>query len=542
MTPRIDTFTLLILVGPLNLLIPLLAWIFLRHYERLTLGLWCTGCSLVTLGLMFSSLHGVAPGWLTREGAMLAQSAGVTSLVMALRLQLGMTAAFKSLAASALAFVLTYSLLATFGQVFLQQVLVLTYFAVLDAWIGGLAFRLSRHQHSKGAAIISLGMLIAFGGTGIRLYFILTGTTPPFDLQGSWNVVIGIFGILAAVTLCNLGYFAFAIERLNARLLAQARQYKFLTENMHDNVWILDVATLRFTYVSPTVFRMRGFTVDEIKASTIQELLLPQDRERISSLIQERIAEYRATDGSAALFYTDELEQPCKNGSTIWTEIVSQFVRNPESGTIELWGVTRDIGARKQYEMEITRLAFHDSLTNLPNRRSLFDRLERVIAESERSRKFVALLFIDLDNFKTVNDIYGHSAGDQLLIEAASRISACIREIDTVARVGGDEFVVLISGLEMDRQRAVEGTRRIAEKIRSRLLEPFAVETGSQHAARTLVEHQCSASIGVHLFVGRAEDVDRIVDKADTAMYAAKTGGRNAIAFSLADADGSTCS
>ena len=185
-------------------------------------------------------------------------------------------------------------------------------------------------------------------------------------------------------------------------------------------------------------------------------------------------------------------------------------------------GVFSDISQRKMAEEEIYSLAFYDTLTKLPNRRLLQDRFDLALAASERSGNFGVVLFLDLDKFKTLNDTLGHGYGDLLLIEVAERIKSCVREVDTVARMGGDEFVVLIDEVSADAEEASQKASHIAEKIRHALAQPYFLEEQEQHS---------SPSIGVCLYQGRAESVDSLLKHADMAMYQAKSSGRNTVCF-----------
>lgn len=185
---------------------------------------------------------------------------------------------------------------------------------------------------------------------------------------------------------------------------------------------------------------------------------------------------------------------------------------------------------RQQQQMQ--HMAFYDMLTLLPNRRLLHDRLGQTIAASNRSKRYAALMFLDLDNFKPLNDAHGHEVGDLLLIEAARRLKVCVREMDTVARLGGDEFVVLLSELGPRKEESAVQARIVAEKVRAALSEAYQLTLKQDGAQDTIVEHHCSASIGVTLFMdheGRPEDILKL---ADAAMYRAKELGRNRIQFS----------
>jgi diguanylate cyclase (GGDEF)-like protein/PAS domain S-box-containing protein len=190
-----------------------------------------------------------------------------------------------------------------------------------------------------------------------------------------------------------------------------------------------------------------------------------------------------------------------------------------------------DITARKQAEEEVRRLASHDTLTKLPNRRLLNDRLDQTLAASKRSGRYAALLFLDLDNFKPLNDKHGHAVGDLLLVEAAQRLKNCVRETDTVARVGGDEFVVLLSELDLDKTESTTQALNVAEKILTSLSESYRLAIRNEEKADVIVDHLCTTSIGAAVFNSQDESTDDIIRWADLAMYQAKKAGRNSIRF-----------
>ena len=189
-----------------------------------------------------------------------------------------------------------------------------------------------------------------------------------------------------------------------------------------------------------------------------------------------------------------------------------------------------DRDAAKWHE-QIHYLAFNDALTGLPNRRLLNDRLEHVQASSKRTNRYAALLFLDLDNFKPVNDEYGHDVGDLLLQEAAKRISNCVRQADTVARFGGDEFVVLLNELVINLEETTVQAGMVAEKIRTVLAEPYKLKVKTAKNQEKTIEHYCTSSIGVVLFLNHDGSASDIVKWADLAMYEAKTSGRNQIRY-----------
>lgn len=182
----------------------------------------------------------------------------------------------------------------------------------------------------------------------------------------------------------------------------------------------------------------------------------------------------------------------------------------------------RDITERKVAENKIEQLAFYDPLTSLPNRRLLHDRLQHALVASARHDSHGAILFIDLDNFKTLNDTQGHNIGDLLLTEVASRLQGCVRERDTVARVGGDEFVVILEELSADLSLAVAQTKAIGDKILAVIGQKYLLKN---------YEYYCSTSIGVSLFRNQEITEDELLKRADTAMYQAKSAGRNTMRF-----------
>ncbi|WP_373509230.1 EAL domain-containing protein [Thiocapsa sp.] len=184
--------------------------------------------------------------------------------------------------------------------------------------------------------------------------------------------------------------------------------------------------------------------------------------------------------------------------------------------------VNQDITQNKAAEEEIRRLAFYDPLTQLPNRRLLLEHLAHAQAKSARTLHEGALLFIDLDNFKTLNDTFGHDTGDLLLQQVAERLSACVREGDTVARLGGDEFVVMLEDLGTNAEQAGAQAERVGEKILTHLNPPYRIAEQSHHS---------TPSIGITLFCGHRESLEELLKRADLAMYQAKAAGRNTLCF-----------
>lgn len=176
-------------------------------------------------------------------------------------------------------------------------------------------------------------------------------------------------------------------------------------------------------------------------------------------------------------------------------------------------------------------MAFYDTLTQLPNRRLLNDRLDQAMATSKRSGKYAALMLLDLDHFKELNDKHGHNTGDLLLIEVGRRITCCLREMDTVARLGGDEFVLVLSELHPDETESAAQANVVAEKIHAILAEPYTLIIQQPGGVDVTIIHHCTASIGVTLFLNHEASLQDILKRADMAMYQAKEAGRSLIRF-----------
>lgn len=220
-----------------------------------------------------------------------------------------------------------------------------------------------------------------------------------------------------------------------------------------------------------------------------------------------------------------------KNGEIYPKWLTISAVRDAAGRVTHYVGTHADITERKLAEERVRQLAFYDPLTRLPNRRLFADRLAQAMALSRRRACHGALMFIDLDNFKPLNDRYGHALGDLLLVEVAERLQRGVREMDTVARLGGDEFVVLLCELDAGFVASKRYAAQVAANLLAALSAPCLLRAEPAGGAATVVEHQCSASIGVTLFADHRSRAEDIVARADRTMYRAKEAGRNAIRF-----------
>ncbi|HQT26512.1 MAG TPA: diguanylate cyclase, partial [Burkholderiales bacterium] len=220
--------------------------------------------------------------------------------------------------------------------------------------------------------------------------------------------------------------------------------------------------------------------------------------------------------------WSGEMEGWDRGRSPVHMLLTVTAVKDPHGSVANYVYNFIDVSAKKNAEAEIEHLAFHDQLTDLPNRRLMMDRLTHAQATSMRSGRHCALLLLDLDNFKSLNDTQGHAMGDMVLVQAASRLAGCIREEDTVCRFGGDEFMVLLEDLDENAEEATVQVGRIGEKILAALDAPYGIE--SQDVVMT-------CSIGATLFIDHERGNDDFIRQADIALYQAKRDGRNALRF-----------
>ncbi|GAB4088016.1 sensor domain-containing protein [Hydrogenophaga soli] len=304
-------------------------------------------------------------------------------------------------------------------------------------------------------------------------------------------------------------------------LSASEHKYRSLVDSLPDNVVRYD-AMGRTVYVNPNLERTLGGADKVMLGAHPRAYHQDGSYEDYAQLLDAVLASGRAGELEKTITLPD--------GRVEVHHIRMLPERDGAGGVQGVIAIGRDITQKKREE-EIFHLAYHDALTALPNRRLLLDRLKHAMTASNRSRRHIALMFLDLDHFKALNDSHGHEAGDRLLKEVAQRITGCVRDADTVARFGGDEFVVLLSDLDTDHAAATSQVARVAEKIRAALAKPYSVHGASGGQTQTCSEHPCSASIGVVVTVNHEHRDDDILKWADIAMYRSKMGGRNQVTF-----------
>lgn len=303
-------------------------------------------------------------------------------------------------------------------------------------------------------------------------------------------------------------------------LAEQEEFFRLMAENVEDFIAVLDLQGRRL-YNSPSYSRFFG-NADAMKGTDSFAEIHPDDRERVKQVFSESV--------KLGVGLRTEYRFVLPDGSIRDMESSGGLIRNSKGETVRVVVVSHDVTDRKMVEQKINRLAFYDSLTQLPNRRLLDDRLEQAIAASKRSGQYGAVMFLDLDNFKPLNDNYGHRAGDLLLIEVAKRITSCVREVDTVARFGGDEFVVVLSELAGNESESAAEAKTIAKKIHAALAEPYWLSSNFKGTTQLITHNNVGASIGVVLF-NHGDSAENILKRADKSMYQAKAAGRNQIHF-----------
>jgi len=323
----------------------------------------------------------------------------------------------------------------------------------------------------------------------------------------------------------NLASIAIEKSIAATKLKESEELYKRLTEEVRDVIWRTD-KDLKITYISPADETLRGYHASEVIGHSVFEMFTPEGAKMILEKLQQR--EEWEEKGIYSDFSAFEMQHHCKDGRIIWGEIISKPERNEKGEIIGYHGITREITNRKVMQDRVQQLAFYDPLTKLPNRLLLRERLNHTIAEMKRTGKYSAIFFIDLDNFKSLNDTQGHSIGDILLCQVAERLKKCIREVDTVVRFGGDEFVVILDTLHEDKEVSTKQAYAIAEKIRHSVSALYLLNIPHEKEEH-LVEHRCTASIGMLVFNSEEGNQDDLLKRADAAMYKAKEAGRDRI-------------
>ena len=329
-----------------------------------------------------------------------------------------------------------------------------------------------------------------------------------------WIVITMNFSFVNAVITISIAVLLRGMEKSLERKRQSEELYRVTFEKASIGVSRLDLHG-RWLQVNHKLCEITGYSQQEMLGLRYQDITHPEDTGSENAvgnaLIRGEIADLER-----------EKRYIRKDGSTVWVHLRTSLIRTASGEPNYFVAVAIDVTERKKAEKRINELAFFDQLTGLPNRILLLDRLKQTMAASSRDGSYGALLFIDLDNFKTLNDTLGHDMGDLLLKQVAQRLCTCVREGDTVARLGGDEFVLMLASMSMSERAATVNAETVTEKILAALNQTYPLGSVAYHS---------TPSIGVTLFTGQQVEIDDLMKQADLAMYKAKAAGRNAVRF-----------
>ncbi len=327
-----------------------------------------------------------------------------------------------------------------------------------------------------------------------------------------------IVASIATRTLIRIGRHAVAVARENAVALQQFEdKYRQLFDASSEAVMLLDERGF-FDCNKATLEVFGCASVEEFCTKRPSDLSPPQQACGTDSATLA--SQHIATAITRGHHHFEWLHRRADNEQVFQAEVILNAL--DKDGKKVLQAKVLDISERKRYEQQIHQLAFYDLLTELPNRRLLIDRLQQAFSVSARNQQHGAIMFLDLDHFKTLNDTKGHEVGDLLLKEVAVRLLSRVHDGDTVARLGGDEFVVVLESLGGDAARAADQAERVAERMRAALNQPYQIKGRIHHT---------TPSIGIAMFTGLRDSIDDLLKYADVAMYQAKSAGRNTIRF-----------
>ena len=304
------------------------------------------------------------------------------------------------------------------------------------------------------------------------------------------------------------------VEHAEGKLAALERseeRFRRIVHTAEEGIWEIDAQAVT-SFVNPKMAQILGYSIEEMQGTPLTAFMDEEGRAILERNIERR---------QQGIAERHEFKFIGKDGRQVWTTMATNPIVDAAGKYLGALALVTDITERKQSSERIWQQANFDALTGLPNRHMFSDRLAQEARKADRGAHFLALLFVDLDHFKQVNDRHGHAMGDALLQEAARRIAACVRASDTLARLGGDEFTVILAGLDH-----VGSVERIAQAIVDTLARPFVL--GEERAF-------ISASVGIALYPSDAADVVQLLAHADQAMYASKHAGRNRYSYFTPD-------
>lgn len=399
----------------------------------------------------------------------------------------------------------------------------------------------TRHMASGRQASLLMGRTVFTGEDRMAVYrtvqpaalhmdkpLVLSVSRMRAAVLAPWRKLAWLYGLTYMLVALVAGASTFMLQRqqkalVRLTLLREQELYEYAEKidlalaGADLGLWEMDLGTGQ-GWANARAYDMLGQPPDTPIGSLEQWLrrVHPEDRQMVHDALTRRLQQ-----GDAAAPFAIDYRMQHQSGQWIWLHSRGKPTRwDDEGAPLHVIGTYLDITQRKNAEAQVAELAFHDPLTRLPNRRLLLDRLEQVRRASVRTGAGAALLFLDLDRFKWINDTQGHEAGDRLLQKVAGRLQASVRQSDTVARLGGDEFVLLVHPLAGSAEQVRAGALAVADTVLAAMRQPVELDT---------VQHTVTTSIGVALFGANSEPAEQILKRADQAMYKAKAAGRNQV-------------
>jgi len=298
---------------------------------------------------------------------------------------------------------------------------------------------------------------------------------------------------------------------MNSPVISEAQLFHSIIHDCAAPLVAQDVAGKIITF-NRAAEKMFGYRAEEVIGSPMT-VLIPNERTHEEDLVQSLLSQNQPVCDLTTV-------RAHKDGHLMVVALTASYIFDANRNKVGTCHILRRCVTNTMVEKDLLYLAFRDPLTGLYNRAHFIDRLNYVMRRDERTQRHAGILFIDLDNFKAVNDSAGHLVGDKLLKQCARRLQSNLREHDTIARWGGDEFVVLVDNLSPSRARTMEILEQIAQNVLMALRKPYYINSE---------EYQCSATIGVSLFRGVSHPIESVISQADKAMYKAKLSGKNAV-------------
>lgn len=299
-------------------------------------------------------------------------------------------------------------------------------------------------------------------------------------------------------------------KKLENKLIESEERYRIIADNSTDLIELLDING-KIVYSSPSHKKVVGQSAENLLNKKLEQFIHSEDRSVFLESLLKATRRHKVSSLEVRLYHIEE--------RFVWLRCEMIPIFDEESNFEKILFVGEDITERKKYEEKIYHMAFHDSLTGLPNRRLFNDRLKQALSLAKRNQTQLAIIYLDCDNFKLINDELGHDTGDEFLQSFAKKVKSCIRESDTFARIGGDEFNILLPDIQNEQELVA-----VAERILAHTKKPWQYQGQAFHV---------TASIGISIYPEDAEDRDTLITKADNALYKAKASGKNTFCINL---------